>query len=89
MLPQTMEVTQKVMELQSGATQPLCGISNSVTRDENDALTQEAEEGTVLISILEYNSTGNIVASNVMQTTELYDLPPVTVTVLDFDSQVE
>jgi hypothetical protein len=49
-------------EFESGATQQLCGNSNSVSDDEDD-LKQVAAEGTVLISIMEYDSNGNIVTS--------------------------
>jgi hypothetical protein len=65
------------MEVQSGA-----GINNSVSGDD-DLLTPE---GTVVISIVEYGSSGNIVATNIMEGAELQDLPRGCVTVFDFES---
>jgi hypothetical protein len=51
------------------ASQPLCG-------SEDDPLTQEAGEGEVIVSMIEYDDSGTVVSREDMETIEIHSLPP-------------
>jgi hypothetical protein len=88
--PETVEVTQKEMVSQSGATQPLYGTSHTVSGDKDDPLTQEAAWGMILLPLVELDGSGNVVCSGEeMETAELPVLPPAYVTVLHDGSETE
>jgi hypothetical protein len=85
-------MTEKVMESQSGAIQPLCGSSQTLSGDEDDPLTQEAGEGSMghnSCPKIELDGSGSVECSEVMKTAELPVLPPACGTVLHDVSKIE
>lgn len=90
--PETVEVTHKVMESQSGAIQPLYGSSHTMSGNENDPLTQEAGEDSMghnSFPKMELDGSGNVECSGEMGTAELPVLPPAFVSVLHSGSEIE
>jgi hypothetical protein len=90
--PETVEVTKKVMESQSGATQPFCGSCHTVPSDEDDHLTQEAGGGTMgydSYPIVELDGSGSVKCREEMETAELPVLPPACVSVLLYGSETK
>jgi hypothetical protein len=78
-----------VMELKSGATQPSCDSSSTVSGDEDDPLTLEAGGGRLLISVVEPDISGNTGANEEMEAAELPALPTRSVTLLQEGSELE
>jgi hypothetical protein len=100
---ESLEVTQEVMQSQSGAAQPLCGshhynlheVSSSsevqfaVSEEEDDPDSQEDERGKIVISFTEVDNSGKVVCSKVMETDEVPALPPEDATLIQDGSQMK
>jgi hypothetical protein len=99
---ESLEVTQEMMQSQSGAAQPLCGSSHynlrqvsdrsefefTVSEDEDDPDSQE-EGGKIVISFTEVDNSGNVVCSKVVETDQVPALPPGDVTLIQDGSQMK
>jgi hypothetical protein len=99
---ESLEVTQEMMQSQSGAPQPLCSSSHynlrqtsgrsevefTVSEDEDDPDSQDEDGGKIVISITEVDNSGNVVCSKVMETEEVPALPPGDVTLIQDGSKM-
>jgi hypothetical protein len=86
---EALDVAQEVKEESQPCTiQSLCGSSQTAFVEEGDSLMQGTARGSILITIMELDNSGNVVSSKEINTEEVSVLPPGYVTVLQDGSQI-
>jgi hypothetical protein len=75
-------VDTKPKKMTQEASQPVCG-------KEDHTLKQEAEEGKIMVSVLEYDDSGTVVSREDMETTEIHSVPPGSFNILEALSFLE